>query len=48
MQDLKIYGLSVVAMLFSAVSEINPILQTLVLMLSLVYTAIGIYKQLNK
>jgi len=48
MQDLKIYGLSVGAVLFSSVNELNPILQTLVLMLSLVYTAIGIYKQINK
>ena len=48
MQDLKIYGLSASAVLFSAVSEINPVLQTFVLILSLVYTAIGIYKQINK
>ena len=48
MQDLKIYGLNVGAVLFSAVNEINPILQTFVLILSLVYTALEyINKSIN-
>ena len=48
MQDLKIYGLNIGAMLFSVVSEFNPVLQTMVLILTIIYTAINIYKQFNK
>ena len=48
MQDLKIYGLNIGAMLFSAVNEFNPILQTIVLVLTIIYTALNIYKQFNK
>ena len=48
MQDLKIYGLNIVAMLFSVVNEINPMLQTMVLVLTIIYTAVNIYKQFNK
>ena len=48
MQDLKIYGLNIGAMLFSVVNEFNPILQTIVLILTIIYTSINIYKKLNK
>jgi hypothetical protein len=47
-QDLKIYGLNIGAMLFSSVGQFNPILQTIVLTLTIIYTAINIYKGLNK
>lgn len=43
-QDLKIYGLSVGSLLFSGVSDINPFLQFIVLILTIVYTGINIYK----
>lgn len=48
MQDLKIYGLNIGAMLFSVVNEFNPILQTIVLILTIIYTSINIYKKFNK
>ena len=48
MQDLKIYGLNVGAMIFSFVNEFNPVLQTIVLVLTIIYTAVNIYKQFNK
>lgn len=48
MQDLKIYGLNIGAVVFSAINEINPVLQTMVLILTIIYTAINIYKQFNK
>ena len=48
MQDLKLYGLNIGAMLFSAVNDFNPILQTIVLVLTIIYTAVNIYKQFNK
>lgn len=48
MQDLKIYGLNVGAMLFSLVKDFNPMLQTIVLALTIVYTSVNIYKQFNK
>jgi hypothetical protein len=47
MEDLKIYGFSAIALLTS-VSPINPLLQTALLILSIIYTAIGIYKRLKK
>jgi hypothetical protein len=47
MEDFKIYGFSAVALL-SSLSPINPVLQTALLMLSIIYTAIGIYNRLNK
>jgi hypothetical protein len=43
-QDLKIYGLSAASLLFSGVSDINPFLQFIVLILTIVYTGINIYK----
>jgi len=47
MEDVKIYGFSAIALL-SSLSPINPTLQTALLMLSIIYTAIGIYNRLNK
>ena len=48
MQDLRIYGLNLGAIIFSAVESINPMLQTIVLLLTIAYTAIKIYKQIDK
>ena len=48
MQDLRIYGLNLGAIIFSAVDNINPTLQTIVLLLTIAYTAIKIYKQIDK
>jgi len=46
MEDLKIYGINVIALATSMTSA-NPVLQTLVLLLSIIYTVIGIYKRLK-
>ncbi len=46
MEDLKIYGINAVALATSMTSA-NPVLQTLVLLLSIIYTVIGIYKRLK-
>lgn len=48
MQDLRIYGLNLGAIIFSTVDNINPTLQTIVLLLTIAYTAIKIYKQIDK
>lgn len=48
MQDLRIYGLNLGAIIFSAVDNINPTLQTIVLLLTIAYTLIKIYKQIDK
>lgn len=48
MQDLKIYGLNISAVAFSFIKDINPALQTIVLIMTIIYTGINIYKQLNK
>jgi len=48
MENLKIYGINISAMIFSAVNEFNPILQSIVLVLTIIYTAVNIYKQFNK
>lgn len=47
MQDLRIYGLNIGAIIFSAVNSINPTLQTIVLLMTIVYTGIKIYQQLD-
>jgi hypothetical protein len=46
MEDLKIYGINAVAVVISALDTLNPILQTLVLSLSAIYTILKIYKNL--
>ena len=48
MQDLKIYGISVSGITFSFLPDINPMLQTVVLILTIVYTVIGITQILRK
>ena len=47
MQDLRIYGLNIGAIIFSAITDINPLLQTVVLGLTIVYTTIKIHNLLN-
>jgi uncharacterized membrane protein len=44
-QDLKIFGINVVAMVFSIVPEITVVLQTIVLLLSIGYTILMIIKK---
>lgn len=42
MEDLRIYGLNLGAIMFSAVNNINPALQTVVLVLTIIYKQIKI------
>lgn len=46
MENLKIYGINVGAIAFSLLDGINPMLQTISLILAIIYTAINIYKKL--
>jgi uncharacterized membrane protein len=46
-EDLRIYGLNLGAIVFSAMPNINTQLQTVVLLLTIIYTATKIYKQFN-
>lgn len=50
MTDLKIYGINFTALLASSpmVNGVNPILQTIVLVLTIGYTIINIYQKLKK
>ncbi len=48
MQDLKIYGISLGGITFSIMPDINPLLQTIVLVLTIIYTIIGIKNKLNQ
>ena len=48
MQDLKIFGINVGAMIFSIIPEINTALQTIVLLLSIGYTILMIIKKLKE
>ncbi len=48
MQDLKIYGISLGGITFSIMPDINPMLQTVVLFLTIIYTVIGIMQKLKK
>lgn len=49
MTDLKIYGLNITALFASSdmMNGINPLLQTIVLLLTIIYTGINIYKRLK-
>ena len=47
LQDLRIYGLNIGALLFSTMPNINTWLQTVVLILTIIYTITKIYKQLK-
>jgi len=44
-QDLRIFGLNIGAILFSIMPEMNSILQTIVLLLSIAYTVLMIIKK---
>jgi len=48
MTDLKIYGLNITALFASSewAGGINPLLQTIVLLLTIIYTGINIYKKI--
>jgi hypothetical protein len=46
-EDLKIYTFNGIALAFS-ISEINPYLQTISLVLAITYTAVQIIKKLKK
>ena len=50
MTDLKIYGINITALIASSpmVNGINPILQTIVLLLTIGYTCINIYQKIKK
>ena len=47
MEDLKIYGISISAITGTAISDLNPILSTLVLSATLIYTIIQIIEKLK-
>jgi|TARA_R110000751_G_C13397904_1_gene437295 hypothetical protein len=44
-QDFKIFGINVGAMIFSIIPEMNTLLQTIVLLLSIAYTILMIVKK---
>jgi len=46
-QDLRIYGLNIAAVVFSSLPNINTQLQTVVLILTIIYTITKIYKQIK-
>lgn len=49
MTDLKIYGINITALFASSsmAHGINPTLQTIVLLLTIIYTGINIYNKLK-
>jgi hypothetical protein len=50
MTDLKIYGINITALIASSpiAQGINPLLQTVVLVLTIAYTIINIYQKIKK
>lgn len=48
MEDLKIFGVNIGAVIFSTIPEINTLLQTVVLLLSIGYTILMIIKKLKE
>ena len=48
MEDLKIYGLNLSAIAGTSIADINPILSTLVLSATLVYTILQIWEKIKK
>ena len=48
MEDLKIFGVNIGAVIFSTIPEINTLLQTLVLLLSIGYTILMIMKKIKE
>jgi len=47
MTDLKIYGANLIALVLS-VTEVEPLLQLISLLLAIIYTTINIYKKLDE
>ncbi len=47
LNDLKIYGINVGAVAFSVMPNINPALQTVVLIMTILYTGMNIYIKLK-
>ena len=47
MIDLKVYGINLTALVATSIQDINPGLQTLVLISTLIYTVIQIKQKLN-
>jgi len=47
MESLKVYGLNITA-LFTTMAPLNQYLQTIVLLLTAIYTIMQIYKQTKK
>jgi len=45
MEDLKIYGISISALGGSFIADLNPILSTLVLSATLIYTLLQIFEK---
>lgn len=48
MEDLKLYGISITALGGSFIANLNPILSTLVLSATLIYTIIQIVEKLKR
>ncbi len=48
MEDLKIFGLNIGALLFSTMPNLNPALQTVVLVLTIIYTTLMIIKKFKE
>lgn len=48
MDNLRFYGLNFGAIIFSAIPNINENLQTIVLILTIIWTALQIFKSLKK
>lgn len=46
--ELKIWGINLGAIAFSIINEINPILSTIALLASIVYTVLQIKEKLKK
>ena len=46
--ELKIWGINLGAIAFSIINEINPILSTIALLASIVYTVLKIKEELKK
>ena len=47
MEDIKIYGINFAAIIISYLETLNPLLQTIILLLSIFYTLLKIYKKLD-
>jgi len=46
-ENIKIYGINIMALSISIIDSINPFLQTILLFVSIVYTGIKIFKNLT-